>query len=428
MVEESIEKGNCMTIRKENNDRATLRSSETGAKHETSLLDESDRFLEEMFNTPGMLVMKEEEPGKSHRKKKIAKRPKRKKKPVLKKKTAEVSDQQDATKRPPPKKMKKKPKRKEPTAIPFDVDIPLLPGEKVEWTGTHDKASDIKGYIGFAMAASLAIFCLQIALTSKGTENIAYWNTFLVVLVIFVIFIFSTTTQSTEGCKFLSGIQIMLAAISALLIALTYLSVLYEQLAAQYRMPTHPGAPEDMMSFSNLPISSLIFMSMVLFLFVILTSLKTGTPKQYNRCMTAAAIVILLTGTAYFFEPELLEQRNVHTTFALNIFVLILFLFSFVLFFGLVTKKTRFIITNKRFVLIRLYLGKEVWLKSYGEMDRVTAKQGIVGARYGFGTITLYTTTHNRRPHILILDGVPEPFKAEHILHTRISRTQTRRR
>ncbi|MDG6220295.1 MAG: PH domain-containing protein [Candidatus Thermoplasmatota archaeon] len=394
---------------------------------------DSDKFLEQAFNTPGIVVEKEEAPDPKREARRRAmerKLEEKKRRDKEKEERAAQKLQKKKIAKPaapkPPKAAIKKKAKTSPPPIPFDADIPLLPGEETKWTGAHHKLSDIKGYVGFSVAMSFAIFCLGIALIGTGVEDSGYWNMFLFVLVIFVIAIFSLSSQSAEGNPLLAYIEVALAAISALLIAMTFLSVLYEQLIDQYSISLPSGVPEEFASMANLPIASLIFVGMLLFVFVIITSLKGEAPKQYRKSLTAAAAVVLLTGASYLFMPQLLEEQLEHSLFALYIFTLFLLAFSFILFFGLSTKKTRYVVTNKRIVVIKVYLGKEVWMKTFTEIERVKARQGLIGAKYGFGEITMTITTITGRPHILIINGVPEPFKVENMIYTGISMARSR--
>ncbi|MCK4717604.1 MAG: PH domain-containing protein [Thermoplasmata archaeon] len=390
-------------------------------KEASKTSDSADAFLENAFQDPGVVVFEEKKEKKMREKGRKKERRQERPKPPKKQKPPKKAAKQIIK-----KKASKKPK---PPPIPIDADIPLLPGEEVQWKGSHHRASAFKAYMGFAVAMSLSLFCFGTAAAGGRAESPEFWNTFLVILVVFIIIIFSLVSQSAEGHFLLSTIQTILAALAALMFSTTFLSILYQDISSKYDITVPQGTPMELSSLANLPIASLIFIGMVLLLFVVITTLKSHVPQQYRRSLVTAATVVLLTGTLYMFKPELLESAEEHRLLALYLFAIFLMGFSAVLFFALATKRTRYVITNQRIVVIKIYLGKEAWMKSFAEIEKVKARQGLLGSMNGFGSVILTTTTPSHRLHIIYLHGMPEPFKVENIIYTGITmaRSATRK-
>jgi len=319
----------------------------------------------------------------------------------------------------PKKAIKKKVKPKKPF-IPLDRDVPLLPREEVLWKGTHNKRSDNGSYVGFALAMSLAIYCFGVG---SGARNIEpeYWNFFLAVLVAFIIVIAYMTRRTVEGHKVLSFLQVVCTALAGMLFALTFVSLLYEIIAEKYAITAPEGLPEQFMSLQNLPISSLFFVGVLLLLFAVISALKSETPKGYKANFTVVGFIVLVVGFIYLIKPEYLADREEHKIMVITLFSASLIVFSSSIFIALSTKKTMFNITNLRIVVVKEYFGKEAWMRSYNEIEDVRARQGFLGKSFDYGDVILYTLNAQKKPHLVYLHGVPEPFKVENMIYTRLS-------
>ena len=163
--------------------------------------------------------------------------------------------------------------------------------------------------------------------------------------------------------------------------------------------------------FLGIPSVSIILFAAILFLFSsILWRVDTYVSRKNRGPFSAISISFMGAGIASVFPPMWVFFSS--TTLHLLLLLLILsniivmgFIISFLLHLG----GKEVLITNRKIVLIRNFLGYSLREHPYESIISIGIREGVLGRRFGYGDL-IFAVKNGKRKETFIVHGIRNPL------------------
>lgn len=279
-------------------------------------------------------------------------------------------------------------------------------------TAPHKYAFE-KFYAGIFFASIVAIISLWIAIVSPESSELAVWAVYSVLCITCVLLISITSSSVMRGHGIVTIFYFLWLILFAVALTLALIDAMHTHILATYPRSWW----EDILALP-LGISSILFIVILVALSGITYRIGSMFSTARKLPMTTASIVMLLIGMyAILWPSESAFSPALRNTALLVFGAVTMAQAAFILIYIFKNGSIRFMLTNKRLIVVDRFFSEETRERPFDTITNVTVYQGYFGLKYNFGNITLTLSsgilkgrsTFESQRNVVLL-GVQDPY------------------